>query len=288
MTQMCNNLYDLRMNASLDQTSRWFRLTQQVVGPLGAITHAGELFKIGNGPTMQPGRVFGRYALVYVTEGHGFYFDDHLGQRSIHAGDLIVVFPQLPHHYGPGPGDLWREVYLVFEGHVFGLWEQMQLLSQHKPIWHLSSIPLWRSRLISILETTPPTSTTALLEVCRLQHFLADALAANDPAQVGHEMTWLTEARALLILHTDIHTVARMMGCSYATFRRRFTHLAGLPPRRYQLQQRVERACEMMHRLSLTDKQIADKLGFCDEFHFSHRFKQITGLSPRAYRRSLP
>jgi AraC-like DNA-binding protein len=33
---------------------------------------------------------------------------------------------------------------------------------------------------------------------------------------------------------------------------------------------------------------IAEELGFCDEFHFSRRFKQIAGVSPAVYRKRLP
>lgn len=43
-----------------------------------------------------------------------------------------------------------------------------------------------------------------------------------------------------------------------------------------------------MQQTDLSDKQIAAELGFCDEFHFSRRFKQITGRSPRAFRSGLP
>ena len=33
--------------------------------------------------------------------------------------------------------------------------------------------------------------------------------------------------------------------------------------------------------------EIADGLGFCDPFHFSKRFKRLTGESPSDYRRQL-
>ena len=43
-----------------------------------------------------------------------------------------------------------------------------------------------------------------------------------------------------------------------------------------------------MQEQNLTNKEIAYRLGFCDEFHFSHRFKQIMGKSPQRFRRSIP
>ncbi len=61
----------------------------------------------------------------------------------------------------------------------------------------------------------------------------------------------------------------------------------GTPPARWRAARIIERACELMLRGGLVDKQIADRLGFSDEFHFSRKFKQVIGQSPRQFRRSL-
>jgi AraC-like DNA-binding protein len=37
----------------------------------------------------------------------------------------------------------------------------------------------------------------------------------------------------------------------------------------------------------LPNKEIADRLGYCDEFHFSRRFRQVTGQTPRAVREAF-
>jgi AraC-like DNA-binding protein len=50
----------------------------------------------------------------------------------------------------------------------------------------------------------------------------------------------------------------------------------------------MERASELMHRSYMTLREVADECGFCNEFHFSRRFKQIVGLSPKEYRKQLP
>jgi len=43
-----------------------------------------------------------------------------------------------------------------------------------------------------------------------------------------------------------------------------------------------------MQNRSLKDRQIAESLGFCDEFYFSRRFKAVTGQSPRQFRLNSP
>ena len=47
----------------------------------------------------------------------------------------------------------------------------------------------------------------------------------------------------------------------------------------------LDRACELLQEPHLGLKEVAERCGFCDEFHFSRRFKQRLGLSPSDFRR---
>jgi AraC-like DNA-binding protein len=81
--------------------------------------------------------------------------------------------------------------------------------------------------------------------------------------------------------------IARSFGLSYETFRKEFARRAGQPPARYRLHRRIEQARILMKERNLSNKQIAETLGFCDEFHFSRRFHQVTGQNTRAFRRTM-
>ena len=78
------------------------------------------------------------------------------------------------------------------------------------------------------------------------------------------------------------------LGMSYDGFLKRFRRGVRIPTARYRAAHLIDRACELMRHGRLTDRQIAEQLGFCDEFFFSHRFKQVTGRSPRQFRAHLP
>jgi AraC-like DNA-binding protein len=81
--------------------------------------------------------------------------------------------------------------------------------------------------------------------------------------------------------------VAESIGLHPTSFCRGFKQSTGLPPHRYMLVHRVNRAKKMMddQRLSLT--QIALDCGFSSSSQFSVVFKRITGTSPREFRRAL-
>jgi len=259
---------------------------------LGAILQAGELNKTDNPYPLpqKPMRVYGLYAVVYVLAGGGGYEDSNGHTQTVEAGDLILVLPTLGHRYGPLVGQSWHEVYLVFSGPVFELWEQQGLLDPRRPVRRLEPIDYWFNRLNSVIRPDAPANANeAATEVCRLQSVLSEALLEERVAgEDSDERRWLMRASALLETDASLERVAEQMTMSYPHFRRRFRKLSDRSPGRYRAERQIERACALMQQRDRPDKAIAAELGFCDEFHFSRRFKQITGLSPSQYRRSLP
>jgi AraC-like DNA-binding protein len=81
--------------------------------------------------------------------------------------------------------------------------------------------------------------------------------------------------------------VAAEVGLSYENFRKRFVQLMGESPGRYQKRRRIEWACAAIYHGDSSFKEIADLLGFCDVFHFSKAFKQVTGYTPSEYRQRV-
>lgn len=260
---------------------------------LGGITQSG-LLAASRGIPLNAMRCWKQYALVYLLDGCGRYADARGLDRPVGAGDLILVFPQLAHAYGPETGQRWREFYLVFRGPVFDLWRKQGLLDDRHPIHHLEPIDHWLSRFESVLGgSRQPGWSPPLLEVTRLQQVLAEALVGGCRSAVPHEdLRWASRACTLLEAElsprADLHRIAEQLEMNYETFRRHFTRIVGQPPARYRSGRLMDRACELMQTSHMTDKQIAYSLGFCDEFHFSKRFRQWLGHSPRAYRRTLP
>jgi AraC-like DNA-binding protein len=125
--------------------------------------------------------------------------------------------------------------------------------------------------------------------MCRLQQLLADMLLGGNQNPIYQaERNWASRVCALLEaeqdLPDDLAGFARSLGMSYESFRKRFTRVVGQPPAKYRMARLIDRACELMQQRRMSDKQIALSLGFCDEFYFSRRFKQIIGQSPRQFR----
>jgi AraC-like DNA-binding protein len=204
-----------------------------------------------------------------------------------------LVFPELPHRYGPVPGQVWSETFLVFNGPIFDLWRMRGLLDPANPVLRLGDVGYWEKQFRRIAEIPAWLGMEqSLLQVCRLQEMLAEALAGKRQSHLGGaQWAWLQHACRLLDdspTVVDWQRMAKELEMTYEGYRRKFTRLAGASPGRYHAAAVMRRACVLIQRRRLGNKQVAAACGFCDEFHFSRRFRQVVGISPSEFRRRLP
>lgn len=232
-------------------------------------------------------RVLGQYAVVYVLEGQGQYQDANGLASWVDTGDWLLLFPELAHRYGPGHFGRWTEFHVIFEGKPFDTWREAGVLDSSQPIYKLRPIADWAKKLTAITEA----NIKGTVAVARLLALLTEAAATRTLVTTPPpNISWLGQARHLLEteLNTDLamSEVARQIGVSYETFRKTFAQQTGASPAGYRAAKRLDAARALLLHTAMTSRQIADSLGYPDEFYFSKRFKQTTGLSPRQYRQS--
>jgi AraC family transcriptional regulator len=63
-------------------------------------------------------------------------------------------------------------------------------------------------------------------------------------------------------------------------FARTFKRTTGLPPHRYVLRRRIERARELLEGTDLPIGEVAKRVGFASPSHFSQQFRRIVGVAP--------
>lgn len=229
--------------------------------------------------------------MVYVTRGSGILVDAQQREFPVTPGSCFLVFPKLAHAYGPTDGTTWSEHYIVFEGQLFHTWQRSGLLKEEAPLYQLEPISYWVERFQKVTNyDCATTSSQALRHVSMLHQLLTDIIASNEDLHASEQAPWLDKAR--MLMGEGDHPMspqetAAACGLAYETFRKEFRRLTGQTPGQFRVGVVMNRACELMMREGLTNQEIAERLGFCDEFHFSKRFRAIRGLSPRAFRQQL-
>lgn len=135
-----------------------------------------------------------------------------------------------------------------------------------------------------------------LLYVESLSNVLAIHLLRQYAAPKSHFIVYenrLSERQILQIveyinehLNQDIRLadLAALLGISQSHLSHRFKQSIGMTPHQYLLQQRVERAKQLLKEGDRSIMDIAFLCGFNSHSHLSKQFRLSTGLTPKAYR----
>ncbi|CAG2127131.1 HTH-type transcriptional activator RhaS [Cupriavidus yeoncheonensis] len=83
----------------------------------------------------------------------------------------------------------------------------------------------------------------------------------------------------------SLSRLAEECGLSARHFARAFQQSLGVPPHRYLLKRRVDRAKDLLERSPLSLLDIALACGFADQSHFTRVFRASLGVTPGAWRR---
>ena len=250
--------------------------------PIGNAEFGGHLKgTIGTG--FSQFRVYGMYALVLLLRGGGRYRDRRGMDRRLSPGDLVIVFPEHPHQYGPEAGDDWDEVFIAFKGAAFEGWRSHGL-DPSNPVWRVDSLPTMARRFFKILRMPRSSLEDSTAVATAIHCLIADLLAQRPLARED----WLEKAKQLLGGGNDAPTpqaIAATLGMSHDHFRKTFKATTGESPSSFRRRRRLAQAALMLQRSDLKLDMIAESLGFCDGFHLSKAFKSEYGQSPALFRR---
>lgn len=271
---------------------------QPVVCPLGQIIYAGTKWNsratYAHAPPPGYMRPTPHFLLVYTLEGEADYVDDTGVKAVLRRGTLLWARPGVNQSYGPKPGVRWSEFFMWFSGPVFDTWQMHGFPGDQTRLLTLEPLDYWIKRFRDLVESPPSTPVTSpLVQLCRLQQMLADAIQIEEVGRHTAAMTvwretvcgWLAEGT---LTSPSLPKIAASMHISYTLFRKRFLELTGTTPSQYRTAEIIRRACRRLLETDDSLSIIAADLGFHDAFHFSRRFKQVLGLSPSSFRRQIP
>ena len=117
-----------------------------------------------------------------------------------------------------------------------------------------------------------------------------NVVSLAPPAARGGLAPWqLRRAKQILISRLDepisLAELARACKLSPGHFSRAFRQTTGQPPHRWLMEQRVEKAKQLLVDATLPLAQIAQTCGFADQSHFTRVFAQLADSSPGQWRR---
>lgn len=113
---------------------------------------------------------------------------------------------------------------------------------------------------------------------------MSDSLALRDPDLLRRLLRAKDRLDAASHEEWPVQRLAQVSGVSEAHFARSFKQAFGIPPHRYQLTRRIERAVAMLRETDLSITEIAFATGWQSLGTFGRTFRDIAGDSPSAVR----
>lgn len=83
----------------------------------------------------------------------------------------------------------------------------------------------------------------------------------------------------------SVEEMASLAYISKYHFIRSFKQEVGLTPHKFQIQNRIRKAKQLLHEID-TIAEVALTTGFCDQSHFVKQFEKIVGVTPTIYKSS--
>lgn len=235
-------------------------------------------------------RAFRTCNFSFILQGRGEFYR----KGRYHAVEAPCVITQWPGEfveYGPPPPDeSWAELYLIYDGRLMKAFEKTGLIETKRPVWPIqavSTVHTLVTELHVLAHTTCPEDTVDRVDrVCERLIFESSLIRRADEhiPQLAEDVA--SELRNDLRRPFNLEETARQYGMSVPTFRRRWAEFSSLSPHRYLEQLRLREACRLLAETPQPIKEIAQTVGFDDEFYFSRRFQAAIKMAPRDYRKT--
>jgi AraC-like DNA-binding protein len=235
-------------------------------------------------PPNEP-RYFEFYCISHLIRGSGWYWIPGKPLELFGEGSAVMVTPRFIHCYS-GHNSNYIEDTICFTGIIADCLFKTGILKN-------GLIEMGKARrLLPIIETASDPSRNSQIQAnMELQNLLVDLYFENNRAKGVGKYPYL---RALLeeIKNSrgkwwTVSEMAEFCNLSEAQFRRVFHSNTGTSPKNYVDRLKIMQAAETLSNSGECVANIASNFGYSDPFHFSRRFKQITGLSPEKYRREM-
>jgi AraC-like DNA-binding protein len=225
-------------------------------------------------------------AFEYVVEGNVEATIDSLSYRP-GPGDVYLLQPSASFEVHDC-GEKWHKLWFVVQGQLME-----SLLSAYglSNVHYIAQCPVRPAfeRMLRLAASPDADKDTiqdrlitvfyeALLQISAIVTKRGVAIP-DDVLRVKNYLDSRIESQVSLLELCEL--VAKSKAHVIRTFRRAI----GVTPYAYFLDRKIAHAKILLAYSSTKVKQVAESLGFSDEYYFSNVFKKKTGLSPSAYRK---
>ena len=237
------------------------------------------------------GRVLHEYQLVYITKGRGLFSTDHIKERQVCRGRLMLLFPGKWHTYYPYKQTGWNEYYIGFEGPIVDNMMKAGFFKQENQILEVGldeELVSLYTRAMEVAENDKISSQQYLSGIVMHMLGMVLSLSKNKIYEMGDVDQKIEQAKIIMNenVYRDIdpEELAMKLNISYSWFRKVFKDYTGYAPAKYFQELKLRKAKQLLVGTSHSVKEISYMLDYRTTEHFFSLFKKHTGFTPLEYR----
>lgn len=233
----------------------------------------------------------------YVISGKGTLYVDNgekgISEYHLHEGMGFLIEPEQINTYFADQKDPWEYTWVEFSGLKAKEILDMAGLSTASPVFVPSSPQAGQILKEELLHLASSQSGTSSLHLIGHLYLVMDAIltgsASRNRIQNGKRSQFYTDEAITFIsqnyaLPITVEDMALRLNLDRSYFGKIFKETMGLPPQEFLIRYRMSRAAELLKTTGLPVREISGRVGYPNQLHFSRAFKNVYGVSPRAYR----
>ena len=233
------------------------------------------------------------HVLHFVLNGKGFL---ELGQvrYELGKGDFFYIPPHLEAHYYPDAKEPWTYTWIGFSGETGERFLRLCGISPQHPVFSAvrdNSLNDFFNELVYHYNHVGYLDIECLgyayILFARIaEHRLATSLRALTPKE-----SHVKEAKEFIAYNFQfpitVQNIADSVNLSTNYLSNIFQETLGISPKQYLTKYRMDRACVLLSDGQMKIKDIAPRVGYKNQLHFSGEFKKIKGLSPKFFQEKM-
>lgn len=233
------------------------------------------------------------YIVHYVLGGKGIFQMNGL-TYNLGEHDGFLICPNTVVYYKADDEEPWSYAWVGFNGLKAATYLKQAGLYLENPVFRYEKDDLLKNCLMQMIETKRLAKGREIRLLGLLYEFLSRLVETSADWSHGSsskKQEYVKKAMEFISMNysrkTSVSEISHSVGLDRSYLYSLFNENLSISPKEFLICFRIEKACELMHRTSLSIGDISRSVGYGDPLMFSKAFKKIKGISPREFRKRL-
>ena len=244
---------------------------------------SGESMDIGNPDA---------FTLCYINEGSGIIKVRHMG-KEVDINDMFACFPGDDSSLTNNGTDKMNVTWVSFSGYLIENYlKRAGITALHPAVGDAEGyLGQKMSHLYSTSLKMPNRYCKMMADLYNIFGYLLDCSAQRSFVDEDMNAEFYALSAIDYVERTcnkglTVEELAEKMRLSRKELDKVFSSVLNISPKKYIISVRIERARTALRKTTDSIAEIADAVGYANQFYFAKEFKRLTGMTPSQYRNS--